>query len=606
MTQTSPASGASGRDALTAILVFGALALVVVLLVVLLETEPFSGGEKPVLDEFLSGLRHHNLLLMFVSGIAALSLFVHAFGPSRLRRHGTLRRVTAVLGTLLILFSGFVYLYARHGISSRDYPHLHDSYHYLLGAKYFDELGYFDLYSCTFVADQESLRKFSPEISIRSLKTYRYVPAKLSAASVDCHALFTPERWEEFKSDVAVFSSRYLLIRALRDRGYNGTPFHTFVAGTLARFVPLDFASLNYLALIDVLGLCGLMAVIWSVFGWRVGLLFALFFFVNFSDRFVFIGGSYLRYMWMVTLGLGLAMLHRKRYGLAGGLIAVSALFNVFPVLFLIGPGLKALVVWIRTRKLPLHYRRFIVAALAVALIGSGLGLTHGKGVDNYRDFFSFIGMHSEKLTFSRTGFQYDFLFRGEITRDDPDHSYMRKWMELKRISPWVHGLAAFVLLLGFTIAVRLDDVEAAVLGGFLCFFFLFGTVEYYYAVAAVLILLWHRRLGDRAGPAFVGLLFGLTTLTYAAYYKTGFIEFCNNTLMSIGLTSYLLGTLVYLGFDTGLWSDGRRLLQRVAGKQAGPAARRPAIEALVVCAALALPPVSLWLWWSMNASSYR
>jgi hypothetical protein len=112
--------------------------------------------------------------------------------------------------------------------------------------------------------------------------------------------------------------------------------------------------------------------------------------------------------------------------------------------------------------------------------------------------------------------------------------------------------------------------------------------------------------LDGRAGPAFVGLLFALTALTYYAYAKTGFIEFCNNTMMSVGLTSYLLGTLAWLGFDTGLWSDSRRLLARVTRREAGPVVRRPAIEALVVGVVLAVPPVTVWLWWTMNASSYR
>ena len=75
---------------------------------------------------------------------------------------------------------------------------------------------------------------------------------------------------------------------------------------------------------------------------------------------------------------------------------------------------------------------------------------------------------------------------------------------------------------------------------------------------------------------------------------------------MSVGLTSYLLGSLVYLGFDTGLWPDGRRLLTRLTGRQTAPAVRRPGIELLAVSVALALPPVTLWIWWTMNASSYR
>jgi hypothetical protein len=260
---------------------------------------------------------------------------------------------------------------------------------------------------------------------------------------------------------------------------------------------------------------------------------------------------------------------------------------------------LKALIGLVRTRTLPPHYRRFMVSGIATVLIGTGLGMSHGGGLSNYRDFFSFIGRHSDKVTFSRTGFRYDFLFRGEVAGHNRSYPAQQKMRELNQMKPLIYGLAACILLAGFAVVVRLDDVAASTFGGFLLFFFLFGTVEYYYAVTAFLVLMWQGRMNHRWPVFFVGLLFAAMTVTYVAWNKTYFYQFCNNTVMSFALTSYVLGALAYLGFETGVWRDGRRALTRALGKQPAPVRRRPLLEACVIGAAVAVAPLSLWLLWA-------
>ena len=47
----------------------------------------------------------------------------------------------------------------------------HDFYHYYVGPKYHRELGYFDLYECSVVADRETTRRIGDDWTIRDLRT---------------------------------------------------------------------------------------------------------------------------------------------------------------------------------------------------------------------------------------------------------------------------------------------------------------------------------------------------------------------------------------------------------------------------------------------------
>jgi len=498
----------TSRDWRVGVTVFGTLALTIAGLVVFRETDRLEsiGHRARIGLESLSYTRElHWIVCLGLCALATAVMIAHAL------RAGTAlgprsRVVSATLATVLVLASGFAYFYAMRGIAGPFYPHLHDSFHYLLGPKYFDELGYFDFYGCVAEADAETHRHLRPNQRIRNLRDYRTTTVARAVEEARCRERFGDERWSEFKQDIEVYVHSFwksdYLATVLNDHGYNGTPFHTFVARKLIRDGPLSYAQLNYYALVDVLGLCLLMAVVTWAFGWRIGFAFAVLFFLNFADRQYFIGGSYLRYVWMVTLGIGIALVHRGRHGLAGLFMAVSALLNVFPVLFLVGMGLKGAISWLRDGRLAGPYRRFAIACALTLVIGAGLGMTHGRGFGNYRDFASFIDRHADKLTFSRVGFRYAFLFRGETTEESASYPYpyATKAEELRRLRPVIWGLAGVILLAGLGVATRLDDVEATVLSGFSLFFFLFGTVEYYYAVMALLILLWHRRARAPAG----------------------------------------------------------------------------------------------------------
>lgn len=76
--------------------------------------------------------------------------------------------------------------------------------HYL-GSKYFDELGYFNLYNALVVADADTINVLPDYQKVRDLKSYHYISKKeIMDNSAYYKALFSPSRWRQFTSDLVL------------------------------------------------------------------------------------------------------------------------------------------------------------------------------------------------------------------------------------------------------------------------------------------------------------------------------------------------------------------------------------------------------------------
>ena len=99
-------------------------------------------------------------------------------------------------------------------------------YHYYLGSKYFDELGYLDLYKQTIAADREGKNRLAKIKRIRDLETYQTIQVS-SLKDLGRSKTFTDARWEAFKKDLNVLlrkESDSTWFDMLNDRGYNPPP----------------------------------------------------------------------------------------------------------------------------------------------------------------------------------------------------------------------------------------------------------------------------------------------------------------------------------------------------------------------------------------------
>ena len=501
---------------------------------------------------------HNDFLTGVIDAITACGLAiivaVRRFKPSLITPRN--EKIVKVLAAALVIGAGVTYFYSSRALAKIRYPKTWDSYHYLLGPKYFEEVGYNDLYKCHLIADsQRRIPHYSPQDTVRDLDSYKIVSVRDLLEDAECPR-FSEDRWREFKADTRFFD-RYNIKRVIRDHGYNGTPLQIVLAGSIAQIPEVTWRNLVLLSYIDILGISLLLAVVAWAFGWKVGFLFALFFFTNFADRFTYIGASYFRYIWMICFGISLALLWRKVYSGAAVFLVAASMLNVFPLLYFSGIGIKVIADLWKKRSLRPEHKVFIKWAVIATILIGGVSLLNSSPVQNYRTFFSNMSQHSGLLTKSRIGFQYMFLYRGDYSEDVPRYLYERKSREFNNIRTPYSILVILVLFLGMSISRKMDDFRATILMGFLLFFMLLSTVEYYYASAACLVLFWAGDIEKRRGKIFLSALFALMAVVYVIWDQTRFLQFANNQLMGALFTSYLGAMLLYFAIKYKiLWGE--------------------------------------------------
>lgn len=496
---------------------------------------------------------HFNEVLAWAAGIAGGLIVLHLF----LRRLGKWweRFLFLSLAILAIVSSGAALL--QYTVTRPRYFDVGDTFSYFVGPKYFDEIGYDQHYGCAALSQQELGHRIPPRA--RDLTTNRVTkieehltPEKRRA----CKARFTPERWKSYTQDIETFRtwhSRSRWHHRFIDHGYNGTPFHQFVAGNLANAVELDHRSLVLLALLNHLVVFVVFGFVVRAFGWRFGLLFVVLFFSNIPDRWL-LGGTYLRFLWIACLVTGVSLLRLKRYGSAAVLLVCSAFLSMFPVFFLLGIVIKmAMDLWKRRSFEPNHVYFVAFGALAVFFVGL-LTISHGFGVQNWTDFLAQMDLNSGRLATGRIGFIYNFLWPKEMAIDDEMISYHRRLVALDEPLLWFvtlnhlrYALIAAILGLVVYAGRRMDDVELTVLLGFSCFFLFLSTVRYYYAGLAGLPLVWYRGVDKYYGVVlFIAFLaisaFGPwleLNLKYCFIYNTYYPMIYTATI--IGLSIFFL-----------------------------------------------------------------
>ena len=387
------------------------------------------------------------------------------------RDHVAARRLDIYFVVLAILalftYSHFGHFQQPHG----SYVHGWEMFNYYFPTKYADELGYDGLYGAALAADAESGSGYFAELeTARDLRTNQIVAAETLRRDPSFRARFSPARWRAFKRDLAYLQPIYDVKTwsgPFRDRGYNATPSRTAVAAPITWLLgPLDFASIHLIAVLDVFLLALLLVAVQRTFGIRTACVLSIVLGTSSLASFYWIGGSFLRFDWLVLVGLGVCALATRRYGMAGALFGAAAMLRAFPVLFALGVlGRGAVIAW-QTRSLPTRYGVF-AGAMAATCIALGLwSLLLAGGVDAWADWYTKISEHTETVFANHMGLA---AFLG---------------------SPWalVPAQIALTLLVAASLP-RADDVQAALLGGVLVY--AFGFIAGYYYAFLVLYALW-------------------------------------------------------------------------------------------------------------------
>jgi hypothetical protein len=448
-------------------------------------------------------LNHFKMVL--AAGLALMFFLRHA---GMLRSWSHMAWIGCLAGTAVASITLYTDFFCFHGTSG--FAHWHEVTHYYLGSKYFPELGYQNLYVALLRAEEEDAGTIPSDRIARDLMTNRLVPAEeLLPKSDPVKARFSPERWQGFRRDSALFRS-IIGPALLVDHGYNPTPVWTLVGGALANLVPAgDRGSVICLTLLDpILLTTAALAVAWG-FGLETALIAICYFGLIFGTSFGWTGGAYLRVMWFASTVGAVACLHRGRHATAGALMAFAALVRVFPMLFAVPLFLQAIGQLWRVRRIAPQTKRFLVGFTLSAVVFIGASVLVPPNAYAWREFarnshvyMDNLGRNLVGLTAVATLLIGRFTTSGEQVSEQlfAMHRHIQQIQVFVLMPLAIAGVAA--------VANRVDDAKAATLGVFLVFVGL-NPACYYFTFLILLILSSPDRM-DR-----LALIFSVEFITY-------------------------------------------------------------------------------------------
>lgn len=384
--------------------------------------------------------------------------------------------------------------------------HWSEFYHYLLATRYFREVGYSGLYDATVIADHEDApAHWNGDALVRSLHTYEVVPrSSILPRGEAVKARFTPERWEAFKRDIAVFrealGAEWHASRFQQDHGYNGTPLVTLLLGTLSK-APLQTRTfVEAAAWADTL----LMVATSLVVAWCVGPFegaFLLFVWaVNPFNDFMIIGGAYLRYPHFVALVAMAFAWARGRFAAAGAALGIATGLRVYPLFLALGLLAQALISPER-RTLFRRAARFL-AACAAALVVVVLLTSYQPSPDGVNPWVPYVAklqLHAQQLSYNVLSFQYLFFYG----TDHNAAAVLQSWQDGRNLN-WVteasrafaahHGGYVIALLAAFAaigVALRRGTPEMGLYAGLAAVFALQHLSHYDYFVLSIVPFLF-------------------------------------------------------------------------------------------------------------------
>ncbi len=372
MASPSPASRNSNDTDLDWMAPIGLLVLLVVLALRFVGERPFN------LDNDNSAQVVQFSISIAVVALLGWGLKLQSEGRGRHRQ--VLRdRLLVVLG-----ICGFAAYFNFGRLHFGNFVHIWDTYHYVMGAKYFPEMGYDKMYDCAVVANAENGRR--DEVNrqkFTDLRTNVIVETfDIMKHPERCKAHFSPERWDAYKRDIAAFRSmvgeqRWRDIHL--DHGYNATPVWTLAGYWLANESgPVTLDKLKQLNLIDPIYLFLTVLMIWWAFGPRAFSIAAVVLGCHFANRYYWTGGAFLRHDWIFFFVAAVCLLRKNYPLLAGMAFAYTVLLRLFPGLAVAGVAVAAFEFWRVNRKLDPTFVRYVVGGVIATVLLVGASFRFG------------------------------------------------------------------------------------------------------------------------------------------------------------------------------------------------------------------------------------
>jgi len=383
------------------------------------------------------------------------------------------------------------------------YAHHSELFHYVLGSKYFPELGFDGLYVASLEAQQQAAPNYPWPTKVRDLRTNELVSdrRKLAAHQREVRARFDDERWRAFVADHQYFldhSAPAYVALMRKDHGYNPTPAWTVVARLFSSWLSVGYGSLLLLTLLDPLLLILTFVVIARSFDFNTAALSLTVFGLAYLSRFYWVGGSFLRHDWLCAVVIGICMIERDKPIAAGVALGYAAALRVFPALFLFGVAVWALRCWLAGE----HRRWSLLLAAAFSgtiLCGLLVGAAAGRGFEGWSEFVDTMIVHRSGWSRNRVGLLNCMMMVYNVFAGSGDNigreellarlaDFRANWWPLRTL------LVAAALAAVARAAWRRERVEAAVLG-LVVIFTLTEPSSYYWSMLLLVPLIRIRQL---------------------------------------------------------------------------------------------------------------
>lgn len=270
--------------------------------------------------------------------------------------------------------------------------HSTELFHYVLGCKYFPELGYFGLYDATARATREVNLPLATHV--RNLRSGELEPAVVGARRAE-QLPFSPARWQSFRDDLLTLNavSEGYYAAGVFDHGFNASPAWIALGRSILGDAPITPRLLYFCPILDLILLGLVLAGLLAVFGLENTAIAALLLGTSVTWRFAWIGESFLRYDWVVVLGAALVALRKQRFAVAGACLAWSTVLRLFPVFFA-AAAVVPIALRLRDRTAAVAARRFALGFLGMVVVAWIAGSMAGRGPGAWSEYAERIRAH--------------------------------------------------------------------------------------------------------------------------------------------------------------------------------------------------------------------